>query len=118
MIPLIDTHQHLVYRNELSYGWTKDIPPLAVDDFTIDNYKSLTKDFGIGGTLFMETGVDDEDYQKETKYIKSISDKLDNDIIGMISSIRPENDEEFDLWFNETIDMGVTGYRRLLHIMP
>ena len=118
MIPLIDTHQHLVYRNEISYGWTKDIPPLAVDDFTIDNYKSLTKDFGIGGTLFMETGVDDEDYQKETKYIKSISDKLDNNIIGMISSIRPENDEEFDLWFGETIDIEVTGYRRVLHTMP
>ena len=118
MIPLIDTHQHLVYRNEISYGWTKDIPPLAVGDFTIDNYKSLTKDFGIGGTLFMETGVDDEDYQKETKYIKSISDKLDNNIIGMISSIRPENDEEFDLWFGETIDIEVTGYRRVLHTMP
>ena len=118
MIPLIDTHQHLVYRNEISYGWTKDFPPLVVDDFTIDNYKSLTKDFGIGGTLFMETGVDDEDYQKETKYIKSISDKLDNNIIGMISSIRPENDEEFDLWFGETIDIEVTGYRRVLHTMP
>ena len=61
MIPLIDTHQHLVYRNEISYGWTKDIPPLATDDFTIDNYYSITKDLGIGGTLFMETGVDDED---------------------------------------------------------
>ena len=118
MIPLIDTHQHLVYRNEISYGWTKDIPPLAVDDFTIDNYHSITKDLGIGGTLFMETGVDDEDYQKETRYVKSLEDKSKSNMIGMISSIRPENDEEFDLWFNETIDREVTGYRRVLHVMP
>lgn len=118
MIPLIDTHQHLVYRNEISYGWTKDIPPLATDDFTIDNYYSITKDLGIGGTLFMETGVDDEDYQKETRYVKSLEYKSKSNMIGMISSIRPENNEEFDLWFNETIDMGVTGYRRVLHVMP
>ena len=118
MIPLIDTHQHLVYRNEISYGWTKEIPPLAVDDFTIENYQSLTKDLGVGGTLFMETGVDDEDYQKETRYVKSLEDKSKSNMIGMISSIRPENDEEFDLWFNETLDIGVIGYRRILHVMP
>ena len=41
MLPLIDTHQHLVYRNEISYSWTKDIPPLAVEDFTINNYRKL-----------------------------------------------------------------------------
>ena len=118
MIPLIDTHQHLIYRNEITYGWTKEIPPLAVDHFTIENYQSLTKDLGVGGTLFMETGVDDGDYQKETRYVKSLEDKSKSNMIGMISSIRPENDKEFDLWFNETLDMGVTGYRRVLHVMP
>lgn len=118
MISLIDTHQHLVYRNEISYGWTKGIPPLAVDDFTIENYKSLTKDLCVVGTIFMETGVDDHDYQKETRYVKSLQDKSNSNIMGMISSIRPENDEEFDSWLNETLDMGVTGYRRILHDMP
>ena len=72
MIPLLDTHQHLVYRNEANYSWTKDIPPLATEDFTVDSYLSLTKDLGIGGTLFMETGVDDPDYQKEAHFIKSL----------------------------------------------
>ena len=118
MISLIDTHQHLVYRNQASYGWTKDIPPLAEDNFTLANYKNLTDDLGVGGTLFMETGVDDEDYQKETKFIKTIKDKNDSNMIGIIASIRPENDDEFDSWLNETIEMGVVGYRRILHIMP
>ena len=118
MIPLLDTHQHLVYRNEANYSWTKDIPPLATEDFTVDSYLSLTKDMGIGGTLFMETGVDDPDYQKEAHFIKSLMDDTNNGIKGLILSIRPEENDNFDSWLEETLSMGVTGFRRILHVMP
>ena len=118
MIPLLDTHQHLVYRNEANYSWTKDIPPLATEDFTVDSYLSLTKDLGIGGTLFMETGVDDPDYQKEAHFIKSLMDDNKNGIKGLILSIRPEEDDNFDSWLEETLSMGVSGFRRILHVMP
>ena len=57
MVPLIDTHQHLIYREKAVYDWTKEIPLLAVDNFTIENYKVLTNNLGILGSLFMETGV-------------------------------------------------------------
>ena len=118
MISLLDTHQHLVYREKASYGWTKDIPPLAEGNFTLDDYKTLAEGLGIGGTLFMETGVDDPDYQQETRFVKSLADNSDNGMIGLISSIRPESDEAFETWLEETIEMGVAGYRRILHIMP
>ena len=118
MISLLDTHQHLVYREKASYGWTKDIPPLAEGNFTLDDYKTLTEGLGIGGTLFMETGVDDPDYQQETRFVKSLADNSDNGMIGLISSIRPESDEAFETWLEETIEMGVAGYRRILHVMP
>lgn len=118
MISLLDTHQHLVYREKASYGWTKDIPPLAEENFTLDDYKTLTEGLGIGGTLFMETGVDDPDYQQETRFVKSLADNSDNGMIGLISSIRPESDEAFETWLEETIEMGVVGYRRILHVMP
>jgi len=118
MISLLDTHQHLVYREKASYGWTKDIPPLAEGNFTLDDYKTLTEGLGIGGTLFMETGVDDPDYQQETRFVKSLADNSDNGMIGLISSIRPESDEGFETWLEETIEMGVVGYRRILHVMP
>ena len=118
MISLLDTHQHLVYREKASYGWTKDIPPLAEENFTLDDYKTLTEGLGIGGTLFMETGVDDPDYQQETRFVKSLADNSDNEMIGLISSIRPESDEAFETWLEETIEMGVVGYRRILHVMP
>ena len=118
MISLLDTHQHLVYREKASYGWTKDIPPLAEGNFTLDDYKTLTEGLGIGGTLFMETGVDDPDYQQETRFVKSLAENADNGMIGLISSIRPESDEAFETWLEETIEMGVVGYRRILHVMP
>ena len=118
MISLLDTHQHLVYREKASYGWTKDIPPLAEGNFTLDDYKTLTEGLDIGGTLFMETGVDDPDYQQETRFVKSLADNSDNEMIGLISSIRPESDEAFETWLEETIEMGVVGYRRILHVMP
>ena len=118
MIPLLDTHMHLVYRDKASYGWTKDIPPLAEDNFTLENYNALTEGLGIGGTLFMETGVDDPDYQKETRFVKTLSEDSNNVIRGLIASIRPEDDNNFERWLNETIEMGVVGYRRILHVMP
>ena len=117
MIKLLDTHQHLVYRDVANYSWAKDIPPLATDNFTVENYLKLTEDLGIGGTLFMETGVDDPDYQNEAKYVQKLSDNPNNGIKGLIVSIRPE-DDSFDAWFNETLQMNVSGYRRILHVMP
>ena len=118
MIPLLDTHMHLVYRDKASYGWTKDIPPLAEDNFKLESYNTLTEGLGIGGTLFMETGVDDPDYQKEIRFVNSLADDSDNGLRGLIASIRPENNEGFETWLNETIEMGVVGYRRILHVVP
>ena len=117
MIPLLDTHQHLVYREKASYSWTNDIPPLSKDNFTIDDYNFIIKDLGVEGSLFMEAGVDDSDYKKEVIFINGLKPN-NKKLLGLISSIRPENDDDFDSWLEETIQMGVIGYRRVLHTMP
>ena len=116
MIKLLDTHQHLVYRSVAAYSWAKDIPPLAENNFTIEDYLKLTEGLGIGGTLFMETGVDDPDYQAEAKYIQTLANDSKHGIKGLIVSIRLEDD--IDAWFDETLKMNVAGYRRILHVMP
>ena len=115
---LIDTHQHLMYRDQVGYSWANEFPPIDKGNFTIDDYKELTKDFDIKGTLFMETGVDDADYKKEAKFIKSIMDQPDSNMKGLIVSIRPEEETGFDEWLEETIAMDVVGYRRICHVMP
>ena len=118
MIKLLDTHQHLVYRDVAGYSWAKDIPPLAEDNFTVGDYLELTEGLGIGGTLFMETGVDDPDYKSEAEYVHGLAEDPNNNIIGLIVSIRPEDDNEFNSWFEKTLEMNAAGYRRILHVMP
>ena len=114
---LIDTHQHLIYNSEASYGWAKEIPALQ-SDFTIEDYHHLTKDYNIIGTLFMECAVDDPDYKKEANFIHSLIQKSDSGIKGLILSTRPEDDREFDKWLDESNSLGVVGYRRVLHTEP
>ena len=36
-------------------------------------------------------------------------------IKGLIFSIRPEDNDNFDSWLEETLSMGVSGFRRILH---
>ena len=115
---LLDTHQHLIYRNQASYSWAKDIPALSSSDFTIENYKELTKDYNIVGTLFMECAVDDSDYKNESQFVNSLMLNSANGIKGLILSIRPEENKEFDEWLAESQSLGVVGYRRVLHVMP
>jgi predicted TIM-barrel fold metal-dependent hydrolase len=118
MVQLIDTHQHLVYPEVAGYGWTADIPPLADTAFPIEQYKALTATADVVGTLFMETGVDDADYKSETRFVSNLASKPENGIVGIIASCRPEDDDGFSEWLDECDELGVVGYRRILHTMP
>ena len=118
MIQLLDTHQHLVYRAQAGYGWTDGIPPLAEGDFTLEDYAGLVASLGVKGSLFMETGVDDPDYQAETRFALGLAEKSDSGILGIIASIRPEEDEGFEAWLEECCAAGnVVGFRRVLHVV-
>lgn len=118
MTQLIDTHQHLVYPDVAGYGWTDGIPPLANRAFTLEQFHDLTKGANIAGTLFMETGVDDADYKAEARFVAELAKKPQSGILGLIASCRPEDDADFTEWLNECEDLGVVGYRRVLHVMP
>jgi predicted TIM-barrel fold metal-dependent hydrolase len=113
---LIDTHQHLILRDRLGYGWTADIPALAEGDFTRDDYARLTAGKGIVGTIFMEAGVDDAGYQTEARLVAGMIGQ--GAMLGQIASIRPEDDAGFDAWLEEAGALGVVGFRRILHVVP
>lgn len=118
MIPLIDTHQHLVYPDVAGYGWTDGIPPLANQTFSLETYQGLADAQAVSRTLFMETGVDDADYRAEARFVSELGKNPDSRIAGMIASCRPETDEGFEAWLDECGSMNVTGFRRILHVMP
>ncbi len=117
MIPLIDTHQHLVYPDVAGYGWTVGIPALSGRAFTVEDYRALTAGLGIGGTLFMETAVDDGDIRAETAHVARLAKDPANGIRGLIVTARPEMDEGFAAWIEEAKAMGAVGVRRVLHVV-
>jgi predicted TIM-barrel fold metal-dependent hydrolase len=118
MLPLLDTHQHLIYPDPLEYGWTAAHPALAGRAFTVEDYREVTRGLGVAGTIFMEAGVDHDDHHAETGMVASLARKPGSGILGIISSIRPENAPGFDEWVEEGRDLGVVGYRRMLHVVP
>jgi predicted TIM-barrel fold metal-dependent hydrolase len=113
---LIDTHQHLIYRDRLGYGWTSGIPPLATGDFTLADYAALTAGHGVAGSIFMETGVDDADYKAEARFVAGLVGQAG--MLGQIASCRPEEEAGFDDWLDECDSLHVRGFRRILHVMP
>lgn len=118
MLPLLDTHQHLIYPGPLGYGWTDGLPALAGRAFTVEDYQAVTRGARVGGTIFMEAGVDDDGYRAETATIARRMREPGSGILGIIASIRPERDAGFEEWVAEGGELGVVGYRRMLHVVP
>jgi len=115
---LIDTHQHLILRDRLGYGWTEGIPALAGRDFTRADHAALAR--GVTATIFMETGVDDADHQAEARLVAGMVGTSFGGMamLGQVASIRPEEDAGFDAWLEEAGGLGVVGFRRILHVVP
>ena len=111
---LIDTHQHLIYRDRFDYGWSDGLPALADKDFTIGDYRRLTADCDVAGTIFMEVDVGC-DYRDETRFIAELAANPENNLLGIISSCRPEHQEGFEAWLEECEVLPVVGFRRILH---
>jgi len=112
---LIDTHLHLIWRDRFGYSWTRDIPQLVQGDFTLDDARSL---YGgrVQGSIFMEVGVDDADYKAEARHVAGLVKA--GHLLGQIASCRPESDPAFRDWIAEGEDLGVVGFRRILHVVP
>ena len=111
---LLDTHQHLICRDQIGYGWTAGLPPLRSGDFTLADYQALTAGQGVIGQVFMETGVDDADYQTEARMVAGLM-RPGSGLLGQIASCRPETDTGFAVWLAECAGLQVVGFRRILH---
>lgn len=115
MLPLIDTHQHLVYPDRFGYGWAAGTPALAGRAFTVGDYQEATRGQGVAGTIFMEVAVDDADYHGEARWVAELARRPESGIVGLIASVRPERTDGLEAWLDEGPELGVVGYRRILH---
>jgi predicted TIM-barrel fold metal-dependent hydrolase len=113
---MIDTHQHLLYPVEFSYGWAKDFPTLQ-GNFRIEEYRAAAKDCGIEATIFMEVDVDEGQSSREAGYFCRLADDAANGIRGVVAAARPEREDcEEDL--KRIAHPKLKGIRRVLHTQP
>lgn len=112
-IDVIDTHQHLIDTDRLSYRWPDKIPALAGRAFTYSDYLEASADTGIDRTVFME--ADCEDWQAETDMVLEMVADPSKKVIGVIANARPEHEEGFDAWLDKVEGTAVVGLRRILH---
>lgn len=113
MVPLLDTHQHLVYPDRQAYAWMAGAPALAGRAFPLEAYRALTAGAGVAGSIFME--VDAEDGRSEARMVAALARAPGSGILGIVAACRPETDAGFAAWLDEGPDLGVVGYRRILH---
>ncbi|MEM0967589.1 MAG: amidohydrolase family protein [Verrucomicrobiota bacterium] len=116
-IPILDTHQHLIYADKWPYSWAEDFPALSGKSFHYDDYLKASEGTGVTATVFMETTPDDPHWREENKLIDSLSREEGSLIQGMIANCRPEQDD-FEAYLDEISGLRVHGLRRFLHAAP
>lgn len=116
-IPIIDTHQHLVYADRWPYSWTKGIPALESKNFHYSDYLSEIEGTNIVASVFMETTPDDPLWHEETRFVDSLSREPGNLIQGLIANCRPEEDG-FESFLESISAYRIRGLRRFLHVAP
>jgi predicted TIM-barrel fold metal-dependent hydrolase len=117
IIPMLDTHQHLIYPDRWPYSWTDDIPALAKRGFRYEDYTKLVEQEGVAGTIFIETSPDDPHWREETKFVYSLASQPGSLIKGVIANCRPENDG-FEAYVDSVKHEKLVGVRRILHVVP
>ncbi|WP_380054058.1 amidohydrolase family protein [Falsihalocynthiibacter sp. SS001] len=115
IIPLIDTHAHLLRPDVAGHEWTRSIPCLAGRRFGLSDYFAAAEAQGIKATLLMEGGADEADWPAETHSLNEIAAN-NGQIAGAIVGGRPENYSKFAEWMEQMPLSVVRGVRRPLHV--
>ncbi|HEU6449297.1 MAG TPA: amidohydrolase [Verrucomicrobiae bacterium] len=114
---IIDTHQHLIYPDNLRNPWTADVPALAGKPFRLEEYRVAAKDTGITETLFMEVDVIESQIKLETEFFLDLATKPETGIVGVLANCRPEM-ETFPAYLESVLHPKLKGLRRILHVVP
>lgn len=117
LLPLLDTHQHLLMTDRWPYSWTEGLPPLKDRAFQYSDYLAEAEGCGIGGTLFMESTPDHDHWKEETRIALEMARDPETLIRGVIANARPEADD-FAAWVESIRSPHLKGIRRILHVEP
>jgi predicted TIM-barrel fold metal-dependent hydrolase len=116
-IPMLDTHQHLIYPEKFPYSWTKGIGPLEGRAFRYDDYVKQVAGKNVTAAIFMEADPDESHGAAEAKFVYELSSQPGSLIKGVIAACRPERDG-FERHIESIRHARLVGCRRILHVMP
>ncbi|WP_026791506.1 amidohydrolase family protein [Pleomorphomonas oryzae] len=115
---LIDTHLHLIYRDQLTYTWLGSEPTLSRQDWTYELYGAEAHPLGITDCLHMEVDVAEADFDRETEFVRGLAENPARHIRAAIANARPENVSFAAEVDRARADPFVRGFRRILHVVP
>lgn len=115
-VPILDTHQHLIYADHLRYTVAERIAALARRSFHYTDYLEAIRDTGIEATIFMETTPDE--WEEEFDLIYPLFKAPDTLMTGMIAQCRPEDAHSFQPWIEAHLGQALAGIRRVCHTEP
>jgi len=114
-LPIIDTHQHLIYPGRGTYSWTHGLDALDGKTFPLEEYRLLAQPAGIVGSIFMETSADD--WRAELTHVVQLAAQPESHILGIVANCRPEEDG-FEPYIESIRTAKLVGLRRICHTEP
>lgn len=111
-IPIIDTHQHLIYPSTGSYSWTHGLDALNGKSFPIEEYRRLAEPARIVGSIFVETSPDG--WRAEFAHIAQLASQPESGMVGIVANCRPE-EEGFEEYLELIRTEKLVGLRRVCH---
>jgi len=117
LLPILDTHQHLVYSDQWPYSWTGGIPALAGKAFRYDDYRRATAGAGVAASIFMETTPDFPHWKNEARFVYGLCRQAGSTIKGVIANGQLES-PDFPAYLDSIRDSKLLGVRRILHVEP
>ena len=117
-LPILDTHQHLVYPDKWPYTWTDGVPALKGRAFTYEDYLTAIEGAGVSRTLFMETSPDDPHWKEEARFVAGLTAEPLSIVSGVIANCRPEKERGFEEGVESVAHPRLVGFRRILHVEP
>lgn len=112
-IPIIDTHQHLIYSDKWTYGWTRGFAALASKPFHIEDYLHEIEETGISSSILMEATPDA--WREEASFAYELASNPNLLIGAVIANCHPEEDG-FEEYLDSIQSDRLVGLRRTCHM--
>ena len=120
VMPIVDTHQHLWDLSRHRHAWCAGIPVLN-RSFLPEEYARVAQD--VPGTtriiksVFVECDSDEQDIEREAKWVLEIASTPGSLTAGVVAGCRPEHDG-FEAYLDRLAHPKLKGVRRVLHTQP